>query len=58
MCLNIYLLIVITPILQMRLDFSNFVITGPSTAADIVAKTTNGVTAGVGLDVAAQTQCL
>ena len=42
----------------MRLDFSNFAITGPTTATDVVAKTLNGIAGPTGLDVAAQTQCL
>ncbi len=45
-------------ILQFRLDFQSFVITGPSTLTLSVGKTTNGVLTLAGTEVAEATQCL
>jgi len=46
-------------ICQMRLDFINFMITGPSTSTTPITGTTNGViTPGNGVPYSTQTQCL
>jgi len=49
-----------TDICQIRLDFSNFVISGPSTISTSIGKALNGVVVGIttGVAVAEATQCL
>ena len=45
-------------IFQMRLDFSNFVITGPSTATRSQGQETAGRVDGTGVAISYQTVCL
>ena len=44
--------------LQIRLDFVNFVISGPSTVTDSVSLALMGVVAGTGSPVTPATQCV
>jgi hypothetical protein len=43
---------------QIRLDFVNFVISGPSTVTESVGKALMGVVAGDGKEVTPASQCL
>ena len=43
---------------QIRLDFTTFVITGPSTSTATVGKATFGIPTGEGKEFTYQTQCL
>ena len=44
--------------IQLRMDFTTFVITGPNTVSTSIGKTEKGVLNGAGKKVATSTRCL